>query len=265
MLRDAKVVGLCRFSYLSESQAFQRGPDDIASRAEFLFDKNRLNFRINIFKKLCLASIASQKNKNFTFVVLASDRMPGKYKEQLLQICSSVAECKVKFLPPMPHSEAIVEAFNVGNENQERVIKFRLDDDDALSHNYVDNLLSLGSLPMAEPYVISFSRGVFVNLSNSKFEVYPTVARFLSVGQALVAPVSDTANIYDYRHRYVADKLKTIVDPTEPAYIRCFHPDMDSDGKLNAKAVSINEKDIHHHLQAWFPGISFNSLESLKF
>ncbi len=132
----SRVVGIIRFSHIQKNnQAF-----DLEERAEKLFDETRLEKRFEYFEKFTLPSLDSQEDKDFSILVRSSSLMPDVYKKRLTDIAKSRDYISLAFLSPevdaKKYEKEVLDVELLDSEPGP-VITFRLDDDDALSFDYI--------------------------------------------------------------------------------------------------------------------------------
>jgi hypothetical protein len=106
-----------------------------------LFDKRRLETRFLIFETFCLPSILGQTSKNFIWIILIDPLLPKPYLKRLKDAVKGHSMIHlVKYLPHINlNSLSFIEKY-VGKISTKYVITTRLDDDDALSSDFVKRI-----------------------------------------------------------------------------------------------------------------------------
>ena len=104
---------------------------------KLLFDKNRLNYKINIFLEFTLPSVLMQSNQNWEFHIYLSSKLPDVYKEKIFFSISKSNKIKLFYVNNFREFYDSVNKFNYS----EKFATVRLDDDDILCENFV-NLLN---------------------------------------------------------------------------------------------------------------------------
>ncbi len=228
-----RVIGLCRFSYPAIG-GFKRMHDSVEEREAYLFAPERMALRFRHFETLTLPSIAAQKDKRFTFLVVTGERMPKPYWERLNDICAPVPEIKVVTAPPAKHRTAMQDVIlrELGNDELES-LQFRLDDDDAVGANFVRSIRRTARLAWKlrsewQNLVIEFSRGYSVKLTPDGILAQEIQGQFLACGLAVLFRPGDMQTVMNFAHHKLHHTMPTIIDPTTPMYLRAVHDDNDS-------------------------------------
>lgn len=142
-----RIVGICRFSLLGRGDrgAYRVKTDHEAAaitdqQARVLFQPDQMEARLKSFEHLTLASIRSQSDQDFTMIVLASDMMPGPYRDRLDKIRASVPQVVLRYFPVIAALDAQREVFSDMGLTFRQVVQFRLDDDDCVNIDYIRDL-----------------------------------------------------------------------------------------------------------------------------
>jgi hypothetical protein len=221
------IVGLCRFSYLAKG-GWARHARDMDEQTAYLFAEERLDQRLHFFETLTLPSISQQTHKDFAFVVLSSTLLPKKAQSELQRMLRDVANAELVLQPPQRHREVIRNTFNAVFGTAATRISFRIDDDDALSVNYIQRLKD-SICDSHGDFFISFCRGITVVHDRGKMQKAGiTNLPFSSVGLALYTKLPTKSVVYDYPHQRCFSDLTTFSVPGEPTFIRNLHEDNDS-------------------------------------
>jgi len=243
------VIGLCRFSYPAIG-GFKRMHDTVEEREAYLYAPDRMELRFRHFETLTLPSIAAQKDKRFTFLVVTGERMPKPYWDRLNDICRPVPEIKVVTAPPTKHRTAMQKVIQteIGDKDTE-TLQFRLDDDDAVGTNFIRAIrrtARLASKLRAEwkNLVIEYSRGYSVKLTSSGILAQDIQGQFLACGLAVLFRPGDPQTVMNFAHHKLHHAMPTIIDPTTPMYLRAVHDDNDSRARGKDTALKpLTEED----------------------
>ena len=219
------IVGICRFSLLGRGdwQAYRDKSDDeieaiAVEQAKILFAPERMEKRLATFEHLTLASLKAQTDQDFKFIVAASESMPTQYRRRLLEICAAVPQVYVRFFDLCTIGDAQEQIFEELGISMSDTLQFRLDDDDALSVNFVQKkreataLLMLGS----EPFTVSFREFMFCAKGGKHAGIYNMAEPFLGVGVALRHP---TKSVYAFGHFALPRRFMGITIPGGTAIV----------------------------------------------
>jgi len=178
---------------------------------DLLFSPKRLNYKFNFFEKTTLPSILNQTNKSYIWNIYTSEYLPEEYKNKLIELTSPYKEINVYY----------VESFKCFYKSITNIIKntnfkyctIRLDDDDGLSDNFIENLQKYKN---RDKVIISHPNGTMVTIKCDKVISGKKVSR-LNNAQGLCAI---GMNIYSCgNHTKVAEKYRVIYDNTPDMYL----------------------------------------------
>lgn len=129
-----------------------------------LFNKNRLDFKLEIFEKLTLKSIINQKTKDFDWNIYSSIYLPDEYKNKLELLIDKYNFINILYVSS--HKEFWDDIVNK-SKNYKKFLTIRLDDDDGLNENYFSELEKIN---YKKNSVVSFYKGKKIRLVNNKIE-----------------------------------------------------------------------------------------------
>lgn len=133
---------LTRFSIFDPAfGGFQalRKADSSEAYADSLFAKDRMSFKFDVFENVTLPSLLKQQDRDFTWHILASDRLHVADRERLVSLAEEFHWIDVRFvssMAPLFHME-------FGND----AISVRLDDDDYLEEGFISRLRAARQRP----------------------------------------------------------------------------------------------------------------------
>lgn len=263
-----QVIGLVRFS-LPTLSGFDKGGDGLQNLEAFLYDPERLMRRFYLFEKLCLPSLLTQSDPDFTCIFLVGENFPQEARDHLAMLIAPLADARIISRAHDHNYAAIRKTFDgLSDDGFSHRTSFRLDDDDALCVDYIKRLKKTAHKlkPMCqpkEPVAISFNRGFYVHVSGGKNRVLDACERTpLSVGPALFAQAGHRENIYARNHRFLGQFFNLYSDVSEPSFIRAIHPDNDSDPVIVGLSNKLSPEEIEKGVDKYF-SISFDALRDL--
>jgi hypothetical protein len=228
-----QVIGLCRFSYLGTG-GFQITHDDLKTRAQYLFEKQRMDLRFRFFENICLPGIRAQTDPDFTLVVVVSEEMPAVYMERLQAAVADIPQIVIEARPPGRH-RAVMHTV-IEDQHQDRsapCLQFRLDDDDGMSVHFVEQLRALASkmLPMLDRYkmmAIDFNRGYVIAPTETDLMVAPVQQPFWANALALLKRGNARLSIHSFAHRKLWQHVPALSLPDAEMMLRGLHYNNDS-------------------------------------
>lgn len=206
------IVGICRFSLLGRGdwKAYRKASADqidgiVAAQREKLFDSERLEERLWSFEHITLASLKAQTDQNFILLVLASSHMPDVYKNRLADICRSYQNVKLKFFDVMTAKKAQISLLKSLEISLSDCIQFRLDDDDGLSDNYIQELRKTAEEAVVNhrAFTVTISHCLYALKQNSSVDFYSWTVNFLAAGIAFYHP---RKSIFEAAHFAMGNK-----------------------------------------------------------
>lgn len=263
-----QIVGLIRFSLVTTGD-FYPGFETVDAMKAFLFDEARLERRFRLFEGICLPSLMAQSDKDFRLVFLLAKDLPKPWRNRLDKLIDALPGAQVVERPPMNHYPAIREAFEeVPSTGYTHRTTFRLDDDDAVSLDYIAQLKALAAKLKAipakdEPIGIAFNKGLYLTYSKQGTEYHKAAERTpLSIGTALMAPVNFSKNIYAYNHRALGQYHDTWMDQSDFVYLRSLHRDNKSNPHFSGSRDLLEDNRAKSLLRQKF-GLDFDALNRL--
>ena len=233
------VFGLIRFSFLTlRDNVFRQGRErPLERRAGLLFEPRRMEQRFALFGSVCLPSLLAQPDEEFCGVVLASTLMPEPYKRRLLDLTSDHPNLIAAFEPPGPVGNAFNAALRGVEVDAPMKATFRLDDDDAISSDYTDQVRPY----LREAYaghVLSLPRGYEVAKLFGRPRVWTKEWTFGSAGLALIAAGGAVENVYYCGHHLrVSQTYPTIVDGRSAGYLMTSHG-----GNISSRRIPLRKR-----------------------
>ncbi|MGJ8597424.1 glycosyltransferase [Sulfitobacter sp.] len=143
------VIGICRFSFVGRGDwvAFRdrsmdhTGASFRQARAEELYAADRMERRFVTLEHLLLKSMHAQTDTNFILIILTSNRMPEQYRLRLQLLTVTDPRTRLIYSDAEDVDAALVpELYKLNVEYGAKLVQFRIDDDDCLTHTYVETL-----------------------------------------------------------------------------------------------------------------------------
>ncbi|MDF0602984.1 glycosyltransferase [Psychromarinibacter sp. C21-152] len=253
-----QVIGLIRFSFATVGN-FYPGFESVAEMEAFLFDRERLDRRFLYFEAFCLPSLAMQTDQDFTCILLVGANMPGEYKDRLRDVTAGVPCVKIVEAEPQHHYAGIKKTIMAEpDDGYTHRTTFRFDDDDAIDNGFVARLKDLAPKVAAvggvdNPASVAHNLGFYLERRQYKTVVYPTCERTpISVGAALIAPVSYRENVYSVDHRQLPQYFNAYSDTQHYAYVRTIHQDNKANPHRTGLKLQLPNKEIDAILRERF-------------
>ncbi|MEZ2721693.1 glycosyltransferase [Paenalcaligenes hominis] len=265
---NKKIYIIVRYSVVSKSI---QGGWRAGSKVNYIDYKNlilneaRLNARFNLFVNITIKSILSQKNfdyKNLKLVVLTSKDLPVSHKEKLKELENKYDWLFVSYLGDdcnIKDYSSFVKEDLMSLEKDSLYVTLRLDDDDALSDDFLYRVMSYME-ESNKGFALSFNEGFSAKYDtneNDFIEFYPLRVMNLAIGLGFINYYNyeekkffkNHVSIYDLgNHSFIDRKVPVIVDGRRPAYIRTIYEGQDTLQQSLLKQVkdkkALDKKDV---------------------
>lgn len=234
-----QVLGLCRFSYPANLNAFQTRHADMAERTAALYDPARLDVRCFLFEQFLLPAMAAQTDPDFTLILLMGDDFPEPWRSRMLTHCKAHPQLSPVFHPSgQPHREVYREVLHAHRDPDAMVVsEFRLDDDDAVAVDFVERLRTL--FPRHRPTLrefnklaIEFTRGMVVEPTADGIAYSPVVAHLWTPGLAVCHRPAARNTVMDFAHLKLWQTMPVASYPDRVMFLRGMHGTNDSTVEL---------------------------------
>lgn len=224
-----KTFGHCRFSYFGHSDTGRAIANLDAARA-LLWNDQRMAVRFHLFETITLPSIVHQTDPDFTFVVISSEQMPAVHRDRLAALVAGHANIRLLWTAKTDISKAsrpiLLEA---SNDGRDRALHFRLDDDDAVSVDFVQRLKQAAT-PLDPTAVISFPYGVMGYLDDGVARHREFRKHAIAIGYGIVKAPDDFRSPFLIQHRKYAEQHPGVTDSSFPAYHYTRHSTNNTNG-----------------------------------
>lgn len=234
-----QVIGLCRFSYPANINAFQTRHRDMAERTAALYAPDRLEARTFLFENFLLPALRAQTDPDFTLLVLMGDDLPEPWRSRILGAISDAPQIKPVFRPAgRAHRDLYREVFLAERDKAaELVAEYRIDDDDAVAVDFVERLRK--AEPLLAPLVkdhgraaIDFQKGLLMELGQSQIDYRPVVVPGWAPALAMVQRSGSEKCVMDIMHHKMWLHMPTLTFQDSPMFLRGSHDSNDSQIKL---------------------------------
>lgn len=223
------AIGICRFSFCGKgdwrASRVAKTPSQIEAMrskvATDLYAQERMELRFFLFENFLVPSLEAQLDKNFICLILTSDIMPETYKTRLHDICAASPNLELLVSSEVTVHEALWPRISELNSLAGRpLVNFRIDDDDCLSRDYIQELRSfMNRLGDRVPVSYSRSNGLVITSYDADKEtfIYKANLPFNSMGTAI--RVHGERTVFSFGHNALHKRFPAIVDNSGMGYI----------------------------------------------
>jgi hypothetical protein len=271
------IYGHIRFSFYGVTDTRAK-PDSDGSTLARLYDETRMARRFFLFENITLPSLVNQTDRDFRTVIMSSTVMPDPYKERLTALAGRLPGAVVEF-SPYTRGDRAFQKFMVeasGYKGRGQSVHFRLDDDDAVSVNYIARLREISRVLSPSTH-ITFPSGLILFPASATEPVGTSMVqqRFLTaIGLATVNGGRFQKNPFQMMHGNVWTRWPVVSDPSFTAHIRTQHFDNDTVARQDRILVGLQRERasrrgarhalaVDRRLAAGFPWIDRITLDGL--
>ena len=250
-------IGQTRFSIFSpDSKAWNISGLSEQEYLNILYSDERLSLRMKIFCNYSLPLLSKmKKDYSYKHIVSYSSQLPFKWKQILINSCKQYDFIYLHEVD-LYSGNPIINILKDNNVNGS-IAYFRLDDDDLLSINYLDQLSFYNNLSFKN-MAISFTRGIVANFDTSFIDFRECYKQFLAIGQAYIGSYIDgRLDIpMNLSHHNLDRHIPVVLDSRQCTYLWTLHNRQDSiyrknsvnvQEQLNAYAVIDDMISIEHY------------------
>lgn len=199
-----------------------------------ILDEDYLEERFNIFERYTLKSMKEQINQNFTWIILFHKRTPSKYKEKIIKLKEEFNFKDIYF----DDDEKFVfsEYVDNGNIGDEYFITTRIDNDDMLANDYIEQIQQYANTNLHE-CVLSFEQGKKYDLKTKKeYNFKRKDNHFLS----MIGKKGECILQYNHAKIFESGKKVVMLESQKPMWTEIVH-DTNVINKINNEDI---EKEI---------------------
>lgn len=263
------AIGICRFSFCGKGdwRSYRTAKTDTeieamrAKTAAELYAPDRMALRFFLFENFLLPSLRAQTDRNFICLILTSDIMPEVYKKRLQKLCAADPNLELLLSSAGTVHEALWPRLSALNDMAGHpLVEFRIDDDDCLSHDYIQELRGyMTRLGDRIPISYSRSNGLVVTnyLSDNQMFVYQAHLPFNSMGTAI--RIHGERTIFSFGHNALHKRFPAIVDNAGLGYISIKMDGHDSEPismampHIRNSHIPVGRDEAEVMLTKWFP------------
>lgn len=230
-----QVLGLLRWSYPSNGEAFALEGETLEARRAELYADARLEERMFYLEHVILPCLAAQTDQNFRVVMLLGDRLPLKWRARVLEAVSKVRQVKPVFEAEGEQHRLVCRLAMMSHRNPEAgaVAEFRLDDDDAICVDFVEQVRRVYRqnrqlMNRQGKFCVDFVKGFGMTTGAEGVTLTPVQAPLWVASLALIYPPDHGRSLIDYPHKSLWTAMPVISIPRQIAWIRGVHSSNDS-------------------------------------
>ncbi|QIZ80411.1 glycosyltransferase [Thalassovita gelatinovora] len=250
MTVEVQILGLCRWSYPSAPGAFQKEEEGgFETLRQALYDPLRLQLRLFYLEQVVLPSLRAQTDPDFKIILLMGDTLPDPTRSQVLDLIADIPQIKPVFAREGQHHQDVCRDVMVAERDMDvrAVAEFRLDDDDAVSVDFVERTRDFfpkvkGIFRNGGKLALDFNKGFILQTDLSGVKLIPVTTRYWTPGLVLYLRPQAAESLLHFNHAQMWKRIPMLSFPRVPMFLRGAHGENDS-------SVSYNP---HNSEEVWF-------------
>lgn len=232
----------------------------LSERKKIIFDDQRLKTKFNFFENLTLPSLDYIKQEeNFLLLLLTSEGLPDSYQQKLLYFAKNRKYIKICPLPVGGNFSEYLKYYHQMylDKSAKTIASIRMDDDDALSGDFLVNLKKYLKEEFHN-FCVSFPKGYLICFKNHQIFLKESYTPKIAVGLAYICSPENFIDIYHLgSHNFVDQRVPTILEAKHPMYLVSVNDGCDSGRQVTSGFDSVEP----NFLSTNFPYINKNIFE----
>lgn len=228
-----QVIGLCRFSYPA-IKGFQVEHHSIEERRNYLYAPERLEERFHLFETLTLPGLRAQTAQDFDFLIVVGDCLPRQALDRLRDLTADIRQIRILSESPGEHRKVMKRILNnARTDPAQPCLQFRLDDDDAVAVDFVEQLRASAHLcpdliKANHTVAIDFNQGFLAEFQNGTLQTMPLWRNLVSAGLGMYVQGGCKLTIMNFSHQRLGRFMPVLSFPGRPMWIRSLNGFNDS-------------------------------------
>lgn len=175
-----------------------------------------LGRRFDLFEAYCLPSIASQTQRDFSWLIYFDEQTPTEFRDRISAL-REIFDFEPIFVGPFEAGTAVREIGDRLIAGTDRLITTRLDNDDAVAKTYLEQVRKEAELS-SDNTIINFSNGVAI-CDGRAYSAVDESNPFAS----MVEPVGNFETIWAAPHTELARRYNVRQLDTAPTWLQVVH------------------------------------------
>lgn len=268
MAEGVLVQGLCRFSFPCTG-GFKKYHESLEERRAALYAPKRLDERTLWFEHIFLPPLRAQSDKDFTLHLLLGEDFPDPWRSRVEAAIADVPQVKAHWREPGDHRAICRDVLWGGRDATRAVVaEFRLDDDDAVAVDYVQQLRrSWGKVARLANFhgrvALDHGKGIVLEAQgDGAIKPHVLNTHCWSAGLAIYLKTDDEAIVMDFPHHKIWARVPFVNLTDSVMFIRGDHAHNDAKTPFGAgQPVPVAPEEIAPMIERRF-AIDFPAFEA---
>lgn len=234
-MSNVQVLGICRWSYPSDSRGFRRSKKRLEDLRADLYSKHRLEHRLFLLEHVFLPALKAQTDPDFKLIFLMGAQLPKPYRKHVLRLLQQVPQIEPVFFKEGQFQHWLCRHLltEARDPSAYAVAEFRLDDDDAVGVDFVKTVRAefADLRPIYDRHklcAVDFTQGFVMNTDESSLTIHPAATQKWTPGLVIYQDPTSEKALMDYVHTQLWRWMPVLSSCDQPMFIRGAHHDNDS-------------------------------------
>ncbi|GAB5449669.1 putative rhamnosyl transferase [Gymnodinialimonas sp.] len=259
MAEGVLIQGLCRFSFPCTG-GFKKYHESLEERRAALYAPKRLDERTLWFEHIFLPPLRAQTDKDFTLHLLLGEDFPDPWRSRVEAAIADIPQVQAHWREPGDHRAICRDVMWGGRDlNRAVVAEFRLDDDDAVAVDYVQQLRrGWGKMAKLANFhgrvALDHGKGMVLEAQDDG-SITPHLlnTHCWSAGLAIYLKPDDEAIVMDFPHHKIWARVPFVNLTDSVMFIRGDHAHNDAKTPFGAgQPIPFKPEDIAPMIQRRF-------------
>lgn len=202
-------------------------------------DETYLRERFRLFLEYTVPSVKNQTNQNFIWIVLLSNQTPEYFKGIISNLVDEMKNIVPLYIDINEDLDICLKKY-ICSFNTKWIITSRVDNDDALNMNFIDNIQTYFKENEKSKYVLIFDNGVQFDEKNGMLSNYRFPLNHFSSLVSIYNP-NTIDTILNYNHMEIRNELKVnSINNYKPMWLEVIHKTNVSN-RMHIKKSTINK------------------------
>lgn len=268
MAEGVQIQGLCRFSFPCTG-GFKKYHDSLEERRAALYAPTRLDERTLWFEHIFLPPLRAQSDTDFTLHLLLGEDFPDPWRSRVEAAIKDVPQVQAHWREPGDHRAICRDVMWGGRDvNRSVVAEFRLDDDDAVAVDYVQQLRrNWGKVARLANFqgrvALDHGKGMVLEAQgDGSIKPHVLNTHCWSAGLAIYMKPDDEAIIMDFPHHKIWARVPFVNLTDSVMFIRGDHAHNDAKTPFAAgQPIPMQPEDIAPTIKRRFD-IDFHAFQA---
>lgn len=228
-----------------------------------IFDENYLDYRYKLFKEITLKSLSAQTNQNFNIILLHSANLSEHEKLKMLRLEHTYPFLTNIYIEDGSSISNSVKKTMKDLTKGKSIVTFRLDNDDALPKNFIQNLKKYAKSKFRNQAVTMPNISALQRVGEDKYLFNSREYVSNAVGLAYISTSDELKSVMELgNHTKVSELVPLLID-TSAGGLQTINGE-NCCNRIKGKTEKISLEKLNKKLAKHFPEMKLSVLRIVK-